>query len=656
MIDDVPPLPRVSLEFADWVANYTLSSPGMVLRMMMSAGRAFVPPAPRHGVRLIGAPPGRMTPARARVIEAASNGLIWVKSSLAEAAGVSPGVIDGLVDSGTLLTELLPDLHAMPLDLSKQSTQLTAEQQEAARDLLADTKDGFTVSLLDGVTGSGKTEVYFEAIAAALARGQQALVLMPEIALTSQFIARCEHRFGAKPAEWHSGVPAPQRGRVWRAVAENKAKLVVGARSALFLPFPKLGLIVVDEEHDQGYKQEERVLYQARDMAVVRGSLGGFPVVLSSATPSIESVVNAEQGRYRHIRLATRYKAVGLPAIAAIDMRASPPERGKWLSPVLVDAVAGTLGRGEQALLFLNRRGYAPVTLCRRCGFRFECPNCSAWLVEHRFRRRLECHHCGKFAPIPEKCPNCEAENSLVACGPGIERIAEEVAELFPDLRRLLLSSDLTPNVAELRHTLREIEEREVDIVIGTQLVAKGHHFPGLALVGVVDGDLGLAQADPRAAERTFQLMQQVTGRAGREAIPGRGLIQTYMPEHPVVAALVSGDRGAFLAREIEERRDARMPPFGRLAALLVSAGSREAAEAYAREVARAAPAASKIEVLGPAEAPLAVIRGRHRFRLLMKAAREANLQAYLRLWLGQVPKAKGDLRLSVDIDPYSFL
>ena len=656
VIDDVPPLPRVSLEFADWVANYTLSSPGMVLRMMMSAGRAFVPPAPRHGVRLIGAPPRRMTPARARVIEAASNGLIWVKSSLAEAAGVRPGVIDGPVDSGTLLTELLPDLHAMPLDLSKQRAQLTAEQQEAARELLADSKDGFTVSLLDGVTGSGKTEVYFEAIAAALARGQQALVLMPEIALTSQFIARCEHRFGAKPAEWHSGVPAPQRGRVWRAIAENKAKLVVGARSALFLPFPKLGLIVVDEEHDPGYKQEERVLYQARDMAVVRGSLGGFPVVLSSATPSIESVVNAEQGRYRHIRLATRYKAVGLPAIAAIDMRASPPKRGKWLSPVLVDAVAGTLGRGEQALLFLNRRGYAPVTLCRRCGFRFECPNCSAWLVEHRFRRRLECHHCGKFAPIPEKCPNCEAENSLVACGPGIERIAEEVAELFPDSRRLLLSSDLTPNVAELRHTLREIEEREVDIVIGTQLVAKGHHFPGLALVGVVDGDLGLAQADPRAAERTFQLMQQVTGRAGREAIPGRGLIQTYMPEHPVVAALVSGDRDAFIAREIEERRDARMPPFGRLAALLVSAGSREAAEAYAREVARAAPAASKIEVLGPAEAPLAVIRGRHRFRLLMKAAREANLQAYLRLWLGQVPKAKGDLRLSVDIDPYSFL
>ena len=656
VIDDVPPLPRVSLDFADWVANYTLSSPGMVLRMMMSAGRAFSPPAPRYGVRLVGAPPSRMTPARARVIEAASNGMIWVKSSLAEAAGVSTGVIDGLVDSGTLIAEPLPDWHALPLDIGRERAKLTPEQQEAARELLSHTRDGFTVTLLDGVTGSGKTEVYFEAIAQALARGQQALVLMPEIALTSQFIARCEERFGAKPAEWHSGVPAPQRGRVWRAVAENKAKLVVGARSALFLPFPDLGLIVVDEEHDAGYKQEERVTYQARDMAVVRGSLGHCPVVLSSATPSIESLVNVEQGRYRHIRLGLRYKADGLPAIAAIDMRASPPERGKWLSPVLIDAIAETLGRGEQALLFLNRRGYAPVTLCRKCGFKFECPNCSAWLVEHRFRRRLECHHCGKFVPIPEKCPNCQAEESLVACGPGIERIAEEVAALFPDARRVLLSSDLTPNIAELRHTLREIEEREVDIVIGTQLVAKGHHFPGLALVGVVDGDLGLAQADPRAAERTFQLLTQVTGRAGREAIKGRGLIQTYMPEHPVIAALVSGDRDNFLAREIEERRKATMPPFGRLAALLVSASSREAAESYAREVARAAPAAAKIEVLGPAEAPLAVIRGRYRFRLLVKAAREADLQAYLRLWLSSVPKAKGDIRLNVDIDPYSFL
>jgi primosomal protein N' (replication factor Y) (superfamily II helicase) len=656
VIEDVPPLPPVSLDFADWVANYTLSLPGMVLRMMMSAGRAFSPPAPRYGVRLIGAPPERMTPARARVLEAAKSGLIWVKSSLAEAAGVSPGVIDGLVDAGVLIAEPLPDWHARPLDLSLERANLTPAQDEAARQLLANTSGGFTVTLLDGVTGSGKTEVYFEAIAAALARGRQVLVLMPEIALTGQFIARCEERFGARPAEWHSGVSAPLRGRVWRAVAENKAKLVVGARSALFLAFPDLGLIVVDEEHDQSYKQEERVAYQARDMAVVRGSLGQVPVVLSSATPSIETLVNAEQGRYRHIKLAARYKAAGLPQIAAIDMRSDPPERGRWLSPVLVDAVAETLARGEQALLFLNRRGYAPVTLCRKCGFRFECPNCSAWLVEHRFRRRLECHHCGTFVPVPEECRKCGAEQSLVPCGPGIERIAEEIAERFPGARRVLLSSDLTPSIADLRETLREIEEREVDVIIGTQLVAKGHHFPGLALVGVVDGDLGLAQADPRAAERTFQLINQVTGRAGRDAIPGRGLIQTYMPEHPVMQALVSGDRDAFYEKEIAARREAGLPPFGRLASLLVSGSSREAADAYARAVALAAPAAAKIEVLGPAEAPLSVIRGRHRYRLLVKATREADLQAYLRLWLAQVPKAKGDVRLVVDIDPYSFL
>jgi len=656
LVDDVPPLPRISLDFADWVANYTLSSPGMVLRMMMSAGRAFEPPAQRYGVRLAGRPPARMTPARVRVLEAAANGLIWVKSSLAEAAGVSPGVIDGLVDAGALLTEPLPDWHAMPLDLSRARAKLTKEQAEAARTLLANTSGAFTVSLLDGVTGSGKTEIYFEAIAASLARGRQVLVLMPEIALTSQFIARCEERFGARPAEWHSGVSAPMRGRVWRAIAENKAKLVVGARSALFLPFPDLGLIVVDEEHDQSYKQEERVAYQARDMAVLRGALGSAPVVLSSATPSIESLVNAEQGRYRHIRLATRYKAAGLPAIAAIDMRAAPPERGRWLSPILVDAVAETLGRGEQALLFLNRRGYAPVTLCRKCGFKFECPNCSAWLVEHRFRRRLECHHCGTFVPIPETCPNCGAEHSLVPCGPGVERIAEEVTERFPEARRVLLSSDLTPSISDLRETLREIEEREVDVIIGTQLVAKGHHFPGLALVGVVDGDLGLAQADPRAAERTFQLLSQVTGRAGRDTILGRGLIQTYMPEHPVIQALVSGDRDNFLEREIAARREATLPPFGRLASLLVSGSAREAVEAYARAVAVAAPPAAKIQVLGPAEAPLSVIRGRHRYRLLVKAAREADLQAYLRLWLSFVPKPKGDVRLVVDVDPYSFL
>ena len=360
VVDDVPPLPRVSLDFADWVARYTLSSPGMVLRMMMSAGRAFSPPAPRYGVRLLeGSAPSRMTPARARVLEVAGNGMTWAKSALAEAAGVSTGVIDGLVDAGTLITEELPAWAPPHLDLSTARARLTPEQADAAAELLANMNDGFSVTLLDGVTGSGKTEVYFEAIAATLAQGKQALVLMPEIALTSHFIARCEQRFGAKPAEWHSGLSAPLRGRVWRAVAENQAKLVVGARSALFLPFPDLGLIVVDEEHDAGYKQEERVTYQARDMAVLRGSLGQFPVVLSSATPSIESLVNADQGRYRHIKLEQRYKAARLPDIAAIDMR-DKPARARQM------AVAGS-GRGGRRDFGARRAGAAVSESPRLC-------------------------------------------------------------------------------------------------------------------------------------------------------------------------------------------------------------------------------------------------------------------------------------------------
>jgi len=516
---------------------------------------------------------------------------------------------------------------------------------------------GFKVSLLDGVTGSGKTEVYFEAIAQALEQGHQALVLMPEIALTSQFITRCEDRFGAKPAEWHSGVTASVRGRVWRAVAENKAKLVVGARSALFLPFPDLGLIIVDEEHDPGFKQDDRVHYQARDMAVVRGNLGDFPVVLASATPSIESHVNARTGRYRHVVLPGRYSGAELPKVTAIDLRKNPPDKGSWLSPILVEAVAETLAAKQQSLLFLNRRGYAPLTLCRTCGHRVDCPQCTAWLVEHRFRGRLHCHHCGFSIPLPEKCPKCSDVGSLIACGPGVERVAEEVRERFPDAKLALLSSDLIPGIIEMRQIIREIEAGDIDIIIGTQMVAKGHHFPNLATVGIVDGDLGLSQgADPRAGERTFQLLHQVTGRAGRALAEGRGFVQTHMPEHPVMEAIISGDREAFLEREIKARRSGLLPPFGRLAALIVSARDKETAQLMARDIAHRAPPSERIDVLGPAEAPIAVIRGRHRWRLLVRAPREIDVQAYLRAWLDRLPPLKGDLRLTVDIDPYSFL
>ncbi len=657
---DVPPLPVASLRFAEWVAKYTLAPLGMVARMMMSASTAFEPAKPRFGVRLVdkAAHPPRMTPARERALKIADDGLIRPKAGLAAEAGCTTGVIDGLITAGCLVEVAIPERRFARPNPAHADVEFTPEQARAVHALRSAVDAGnFSVSLIDGVTGSGKTEVYFEAVARALEKGRQALVMLPEIALTSQFLGRFEKRFGCAPAEWHSALSGPERGRVWRAVATGKSRIVVGARSALFLPFADLGLIVIDEEHDQGFKQDDRVHYHARDMAVVRASLVGCSVALASATPSIESHVNARTGRYRHLILPGRFSGVELPDVTTIDLRRDPPEHGKWLSPILVEAVRATLEKSQQALLFLNRRGYAPLTLCRSCGHRFECPQCTAWLVEHRFRNRLHCHHCGFSLPMPEKCPKCSEQGMLVACGPGIERIAEEVRERFPEARLALLSSDLIPSLTDMRAMIRQIEEGETDIIIGTQIVAKGHHFPDLATVGVVDGDLGLAQgADPRAGERTFQLLHQVTGRAGRMFAQGAGYVQTHMPEHPVMEAIISGDREAFLEREIHIRQAALLPPFGRLAALVVSARQKELAEVYAREVARRAPAASRIEVLGPAEAPLAVIRGRHRWRLLLKAPREMDVQAYLRQWLGALPEIKGDLRLTVDIDPYNFL
>lgn len=656
---DAPPLPLISLRFAEWVARYTLAPLGMVARMLMSADSAFDAAKPRFGVRLVdGAPPpGKMSPARARALHFAADGLIRSKSELAQLAGCSTGVIDGLVLAGSLVDVAIPERGFPRPNPSHTATGFTDDQAQAVMGLVsAVDADNFSVTLLDGVTGSGKTEVYFEAVGRALAAGRQALIMLPEIALTSQFLDRFERRFGVKPVEWHSALSPTERGRIWKGVARGDVRCVVGARSALFLPYPELGLIVVDEEHDQGYKQDDRVHYQGRDMCVVRGNLGKFPVVLSSATPSIESHVNAQQGRYRHVVLPGRYTGVDMPDVSAIDLRRESPEPGKWLAPRLVAAMTETLQNGQQSLLFLNRRGYAPLTLCRSCGHRIECPQCTAWLVEHRFKKRLDCHHCGFSLSLPEKCPKCAAPGGLVACGPGVERVAEEVAERFPSARIALLSSDLIPSLLDMRAMIHRIEAHEIDIIIGTQIVAKGHHFPDLALVGVVDGDLGLAHgADPRAGERTFQLLHQVTGRAGRALAVGRGLVQTHMPEHPVMAAIVAGDREAFLNYEIRTRQTGVLPPYGRLAAVIISARDKVLAERTARDIARLAPPSEKIKVLGPAEAPIAVVRGRYRWRLLVKAPRDADMQGYLRAWENDIPKLKSDVRVTLDIDPYNF-
>ena len=674
-VRDWPPLRKPLRDFIDWVARWTLSPRGGVLRMAVRAPEATAAPPPKWGFRKTGKTPDRPTVARSRVLAALDAASPIAKSALAAAAACGPGVIDGLVDDGALeAVELPPEPVAPAPDPEFGRRPLEPDQEAAAESLVGAVRaKTFGVFLLEGVTGSGKTEVYFEAVAEALRTGRQSLILMPEIALTAQFLDRFAARFGVRPAEWHSGITPRQRERLWGAAASGEARVVVGARSALFLPLAHLGLIVVDEEHEGAYKQEDGVVYHARDMAVVRARFERAPIVLASATPSLETRVNAEQGRYAWLRLDARFGARAMPDLAAIDLRREGPPRGRWIAPRLVAGVEAGLAAGEQSLLFLNRRGYAPLTLCRACGHRFQCPNCSAWLVEHRFRKALVCHHCGHFEKRPDICPACSEADSLTACGPGVERVAEEATLLFPDARLLVLSSDTPGGLERMRAQLAAAARGDYDVIIGTQLVAKGHNFPLLTLVGVVDADVGLANGDPRAAERTFQLLRQATGRAGRGTRPGRALLQTFQPEHPVIAALLSGDVERFYATEADQRRRGGLPPFGRLAAVIVSGEDRGAAEAHARALARTAHAMpqgkgwrlapiggtiedGEITLLGPAEAPIALLRGRHRFRLAVKAPRGVDLQAFLRALLAAAPPPRGGVRVTVDVDPQSFM
>jgi len=653
---DAPPIPAALRRLIEWTADYYLAPPAAVLRMALASTSALEGARTLTEYRATGALPQRMTPKREQALARIGErqGLI---RELALAAEVSDAVIRGLVSTGALeAVEVSIDSPFAPPDPDFSIPALSTDQSAAAATLVAAVEArAFAPILLDGVTGSGKTEVYFEAIAQAIRSGQQSLVLLPEIALTEPFLKRFTARFGAMPIVWHSDLRQSQRRRAWRAIASGEARVTVGARSALFLPYRNLALIVVDEAHETSFKQEEGVHYHARDVAVMRGRFEQCPVVLASATPAIETRQQVVLGRYTEVKLPGRYGVAQLPTITALDLIAEPPQRGRWLAPRLVAAIDETLERGEQVLLFLNRRGYAPLTLCRTCGHRFQCPNCTAWMVEHRLVRRIACHHCGHIEKVPEKCPECGNEDTLVACGPGVERIADEAALLWPEAKRAVITSDTISSPAKAAEFVHRMEARDIDIVIGTQLVTKGYHFPNLTLVGVIDADLGLSGGDLRAAERTFQQISQVAGRAGRSAKPGHVYIQTHDPKAAVMQALVGGDAAAFYEAETEARREANAPPFGRYAAIIISSEDKAAADDTARAIKRSAPRVDDMHVYGPAPAPLAMLRGRHRFRLLVHAKRSIDIQQILRDWLGAIDWP-GKVRVTVDVDPYSFL
>ncbi len=667
---NLPPMPEIQRDFIDWVAAYTLSPKGSVLKMSLSAPGAFTPPKPATGYRIspYANPDAKgLSEARKNILLLMQDGQVRRAAEIESMTGASSSVVKGLAEKKLLEeVELLrpyPCTHPGP---DRPGPELSAAQKSAADVLKSQIGAGaFKATLLDGVTGAGKTETYFEAVAEALRKGQQVLILLPEIALSNAFLDRFRSRFGCDPALWHSHLTPAQRRLVWRGVAEGETRVVVGARSALFLPYAELGLIVVDEEHDPAYKQEDGVIYHARDMAVVRAHLAKVPVVLVSATPSLETAHNTwpppeGAGRYGVLHLPVRYGGASLPEIQIVDLREDQPERGSFLSPTLLHAMKETLAKGEQVLLFLNRRGYAPLTLCRTCGHRFECPRCTAWLVEHKKSGRLHCHHCGHHAPVPKTCPECGEADTLVACGPGVERIHEEVTQLFRDAKTLVLASDTTESNEDLQKKLAAIRDHQVDIIIGTQIIAKGHHFPGLTLVGVVDSDLGLGGGDLRAAERTYQLLHQVAGRAGREQKKGRVFLQSWMPEHRIMKALANGERDQFLAVEAMEREEAHMPPFSRLAGIIVAGREEGQVIELARALGKTAPQGmnekgQKIQTLGPAAAPLARLRGKYRYRLLVRADRALNIQKTIAEWVGG-HKIPANIRVYVDIDPQSFL
>ena len=654
---------RISVAMLDFIsraASYNMIPLGAVLKMVLNVPEIF---NFSDKIELLSQSETsclknfKITPQRKLVLDAIAKNGPQTSAQIRSHTGVGSGVISGLLTCGVIQKQFVED-NFTPQSLGaldKNSVELNNEQTTAVECLRNVVRQNeFSVSLIDGVTGSGKTEVYFEVIAEVLKKGFQVLILVPEIALARPFIERFSRRFGAAPVEWHSELPAKKRRRIWRAILEGNVNVLVGARSALFLPFPNLGLLVVDEEHEPAFKQMEGSRYHARDMSILRAKCSDIPIILASATPSLETLHNSETGRFRTVSLAQRYGEATLPKVELIDIRSSENRNGSWISPMLQKAIQATLERDEQVLLFLNRRGYAPLNICKVCGYRNECPSCSAWLVEHRSKSRLQCHHCGYNVKVPTHCPECGAEDSLVAAGPGVERIEEEVSQLFPNARTGIASSDTLSNGPALTNFLQLVKQREIEIIIGTQVIAKGHHFPLITCVGVLDADLGLAGGDLRAAEKTYQMLHQVAGRAGREERAGKVWLQTRQPDNPLMQALSNWDREGFLRLEKQARSEAGLPPFGRLVSLIISSKNETEADQIARLLAASAPSTPRAQILGPAPSGLAFLRGRHRRRLLIKADKKLNVQKMISDWLGGL-KIRGSTKVEIDIDPQSF-
>ncbi len=710
---DCPPLPKDSIALITYISAYNICPLGAVLKMAMPTPDAISHPKTTICYTKSPNPPVvKITPKRQAVLHALNQSPPIPHTELMHKTGASDAIIRTMQTAGLIDAHTIPKMAKTDITplYTTHPTPLNMEQQVAA-DTIKHAHGTFEVFALDGVTGSGKTETYFEAIAHTLLQNKQVLVLLPEIALSSQWEHRFYDRFGFKPLVWHSEISPKNRNLIWAGVLHGTVSVVVGARSALHMPFDNLGLIVVDEEHDGAYKQQDTVLYNARDMAIVRAKKNMCPIVLASATPSMESWANIVGGRYTHLKLSKRHSGTQVATYTPIDITTEKMDKDCFITPTLLHHMQATFDKGLQTLLFLNRRGYAPLSLCRACGYRFQCKNCDSWLIHHKYNTykknlgkkllgkntlgkntlgkntlgkntlgkntlgkntlgkntlgkntlgknpsgaTLQCHHCAYTISPTNICPKCGATDTIHACGPGVERIYDEVQKHFPDAHIFIATADTMTTRKQARDFIENMQNGCIDIVIGTQIIAKGYDFENLHLVGVIDGDMALHGADLRAGETAFQLLHQVGGRVGRGNTEGCAFIQTANANHPVLQALMDNRRDTFLNTELQIRKIIQQPPFHRLANILVSGANPQLVEQTAKHLVHIAPHTTDMRILGPADPTIPLLCGKYRKKILVNAPKHITIQPILKNWIYGYQKPS-TIRIQIDIDPYSF-